>query len=78
MTSNVIYYSTQERWVPREAANIPDRDGDYEVRQRRTLVETWAKADQELRDVGKTKKFRKKKGHTLVAALCIDHSPTAI
>ncbi|QGA16434.1 hypothetical protein EYB26_004101 [Talaromyces marneffei] len=67
-----------ERWVPREAANIPDRDGDYEVRQRRTLVETWAKADQELRDVGKTKKFRKKKGHTLVAALCIDHSPTAI
>ncbi|RAO67698.1 uncharacterized protein BHQ10_003710 [Talaromyces amestolkiae] len=31
-------------------ASIPDHDGDYELRQRRTLVETWAKADQELRD----------------------------
>ncbi|EED22087.1 conserved hypothetical protein [Talaromyces stipitatus ATCC 10500] len=39
-----------ERWVSREAPNIPDHDGDYEVRQRRTLVETWAKADQQFRD----------------------------
>ncbi|KAL4740365.1 hypothetical protein BDV11DRAFT_169132 [Aspergillus similis] len=31
-------------------ANIPDEDGDYEVRQRRELMEAWAKASQEFRD----------------------------
>ncbi|KAJ5884378.1 hypothetical protein N7504_011950 [Penicillium tannophilum] len=41
----------EENWVPRSKANnIPDEDGDYEVRQRRTLVETWAKASQVFRD----------------------------
>ncbi|KAJ5933842.1 hypothetical protein N7454_006171 [Penicillium verhagenii] len=38
----------EEKWVPRDNAN--DEDGDYEVRQRRSLVETWAKASQEFRD----------------------------
>ncbi|KAJ5918607.1 hypothetical protein N7466_010599 [Penicillium verhagenii] len=40
----------EEKWVPRDNANVPDEDGDYEVRQRRSLVETWAKASQEFRD----------------------------
>lgn len=44
-----------ETWVSREDANIPDHDTDYEVRQRRALVETWAKAEQAFRDVGKRK-----------------------
>jgi len=43
----------QKTWVSREDANIPDHDGDYEVRQRRALVETWTKAEQAFQDVGK-------------------------
>ncbi|KAJ6017264.1 hypothetical protein N7451_000643 [Penicillium sp. IBT 35674x] len=37
--------------VPRaNAKNVPDEDRGYEVRHRRTLVETWAKASQEVRN----------------------------
>ncbi|KAJ5552344.1 hypothetical protein N7494_001722 [Penicillium frequentans] len=40
----------EEQWVSRANANVSDEDGDYEVRQRRALVESWAKASQEFRD----------------------------
>ncbi|PWY91709.1 hypothetical protein BO94DRAFT_617027 [Aspergillus sclerotioniger CBS 115572] len=41
----------QENWISRETANVPAANEDYEVRQRRNLVETWAKATQEFRDL---------------------------
>ncbi|PWY93153.1 hypothetical protein BO94DRAFT_583393 [Aspergillus sclerotioniger CBS 115572] len=38
-------------WVSRQAAGISeDEDPDYELRQRRSLVERWATADQTIRD----------------------------
>lgn len=38
--------------MPREAAGIgEDADEEYELRQRRALVERWASADQSFRDV---------------------------
>ena len=41
----------QEQWIPREAAGISDADIDYELRQRRSLVQQWTSADQPFRDV---------------------------
>jgi hypothetical protein len=32
-------------------ANVPNEDTEYELRQRRALVERWAKESQEFRDV---------------------------
>ncbi|KAL3491532.1 hypothetical protein BJX62DRAFT_237131 [Aspergillus germanicus] len=41
----------QEQWVPRAMANnVPDEAIEYELRQRRALVERWVKASQEFRD----------------------------
>ncbi|PYI02449.1 hypothetical protein BO78DRAFT_410584 [Aspergillus sclerotiicarbonarius CBS 121057] len=40
----------RENWISRETANVPTTDGDYEVRQRRQLVEAWAKTTQRFRD----------------------------
>ncbi|OQD73867.1 hypothetical protein PENDEC_c013G01540 [Penicillium decumbens] len=40
----------EEKWVPRAMVNVSDKDGDYETRQDRALVETWAKASQEFRN----------------------------
>ncbi|GFG15823.1 hypothetical protein IFM61392_09179 [Aspergillus lentulus] len=40
----------QENWVRRSEADIAEDNGDYELRQRRKLVEQWASATQEFRD----------------------------
>ncbi|RHZ47427.1 uncharacterized protein CDV56_102568 [Aspergillus thermomutatus] len=41
----------KESWVPRAHAGVPeDEDDDYELRQRRALVERWAAGAQEFRD----------------------------
>ncbi|KAI9037011.1 uncharacterized protein KD926_001109 [Aspergillus affinis] len=41
----------RENWIPREKAGITeDEDEDYELRQRRDLVERWALAEQSFRD----------------------------
>ncbi|EED20505.1 hypothetical protein TSTA_037260 [Talaromyces stipitatus ATCC 10500] len=43
----------QENWVP--AANTrASNDGEYELHQRRHLIEKWVSATQELRDVNST------------------------
>ena len=45
----------QETWISREQAGISeDEDEDYELRQRRDLVERWASAEQSFRDVSMT------------------------
>ncbi|KAL4930300.1 uncharacterized protein BDV17DRAFT_289908 [Aspergillus undulatus] len=45
----------KETWVPCVRAGIADDEhtdnGEYELRQRRKLVEEWASASQEFRDV---------------------------
>jgi hypothetical protein len=42
----------QESWVSRAHAGVAEsEDGDYELRQRRALVDRWAAATQEFRDV---------------------------
>ncbi|OKP00020.1 hypothetical protein PENSUB_8218 [Penicillium subrubescens] len=41
----------QENWVPRDRANISDDDKEYELRQRRALVQNWASESQDFRDV---------------------------
>ncbi|KAJ9272809.1 hypothetical protein DTO212C5_1070 [Paecilomyces variotii] len=40
----------EEQWLSREAAGSSDEDEEYELRQRRSLVEKWASADQSFRD----------------------------
>lgn len=45
----LIYF--QENWVPRDRDDNDDNDDEYELRQRRALVEQWASASQEFRDV---------------------------
>lgn len=49
--NKILYLMVSGTMGPRAAANITDEDGDYEVRRRRALVETWAKASQEFCDV---------------------------
>jgi len=41
--------------------NVSYKDGDYETRQDRALVETWAKASQEFRNVRLNYSFPLKK-----------------
>lgn len=42
----------KEQWTAREAAGNPDEDdGEYELRQRWSLIQQWASADQNFRDV---------------------------
>lgn len=46
----------QESWVPRDRANTND-DKEYELRQRRALVQKWASESQSFRDVRQTLLF---------------------
>jgi hypothetical protein len=44
----------QEKWVLRDRANITDVHKEYELRQRRALVQKWASESQDFRDVRPT------------------------
>lgn len=48
----------QESWLPRDQANISDNDKEYELRQRRALVQQWASESQDFRDVRPTQSFQ--------------------
>lgn len=41
----------QEAWRTREDSGIPSDDTEYELRQRRFMIERWASAEQSFRDV---------------------------
>ncbi len=48
----------QESWVPRDWANTSNDDKEYELRQRRALVQKWASESQIFRDVRPTHYFQ--------------------
>lgn len=50
-------FFVQESWVPRDRANINDDNKEYELQQRRALVQKWASESQDFRDVRLTPLF---------------------